>query len=218
MVQPSLLLHFQNILGPRPLSPLLPLLMPQICEGIPVQRSRKTISIEEVYPSWSSTGGPRGQQEPALPPGTEEPPSPQHIGSGHPSDTSLRVGLVAGLSSAAVIAVLLWLWLWCSGGGCVAVAVVLRRTLFKRAAPSDLSALSVADELGIFKDLEMVEANLASQSIPSLGVSVSRSLSVESRGGSLSIQRSYESLSKISTLSKVRMAATSPLMPIDICY
>ena len=185
--------------------------MPQICEGTPVQRSRKTISIEEVYPSWSSTGG---QQEPALPPGTEAPPSPQHIGSGHPSDTSARVGLAAGLSSAAVIAVL------------VAVAVVLRRKLFRRV--SDSSAL-VADELGIFKDLEM-EANLASQSIPglgdsvsrdsipSLGVSVSRSLSVESRGGSLSIQRSHEGLSKISTLSKVRLAATSPIMPIDICY
>ena len=48
--------------------PLLPLLLTQICEGVPVPRRRETIRIEELYPSWSGTGEPGVQQQQPPPP------------------------------------------------------------------------------------------------------------------------------------------------------
>ena len=164
--------------------------------------SRKTISIKEAYPSWFVTGGPGRQQEP--PPGIGAAPLPQDTGSEDEPNKgiSARVGLIAGLSSAAAMAVL------------VAGAAVLRRMLVsRRVASSDLAL--AGDESGIIKD-HGVEAPLASQS--SSKSSVDYSSKVESSRADISIPRSHENLSKISTLSKVRPAAASPLMLVVLCY
>ena len=165
---------------------------------------RKTISIEEAYPSWFLTGGPGGQQEPPPPPGTAAAPLPQDTGSEDVPNKgiSARAGLIAGLSSAAAMALL------------VVGAAVLRRMLVSRRAASSDFALG-GDESGIIKD-HGVEAELASQS--SSKSSVDYSSKVESGRADISIPRSHENLSKISTLSKVRPAATSPLMLVVLCY
>ena len=164
--------------------------------------SRKTISIEEAYPSWFLTGGPGRQQEP--PPGIGAAPLPQDTGSEDEPNKgiSARVGLIAGLSSAAAMAVLV-----------VGAAVLRRMLVSRRVASSDL-ALG-GDESGIIKD-HGVEAPLASQS--SSKSSVDYSSKVESSRADISIPRSHENLSKISTLSKVRPAAASPLMLVVLCY
>ena len=166
--------------------------------------SRETISIEEAYPSWFLTGGPRGQQEPPPPPGTGAAPLPQDTGSEDEPNKgiSARVGLIAGLSSAAAMAAL------------VAGAAVLRRMLVSRRVASSDFALG-GDESGIIKDHE-VEAPLASQS--SSEPSVDYISEVLSSRADISIPRSLENLSKISTLPKVRPAATSPRMLVVLCY
>ena len=166
--------------------------------------SRKTISIEEAYPSWFLTGGPGGQQEPPPPSGTAAAPLPQDTGSEDEPNKgiSARVGLIAGLSSAAAMAVLV-----------VGAAVLRRMLVSRRVAPSDFAI--AGDESGIIKD-HGVEAPLANQS--SSKSSVDYSSKVESSRADISIPRSHENLSKISTLSKVRPAAISPLMLVVLCY
>ena len=163
---------------------------------------RKTISIEEAYPSWFLTGGPGGQQDPPPPPGTGAAPLPQDTGSEDEPNKgiSARVGLIAGLSSAAAMAVLM-----------VGAAVLRRMLVSRRVASSDF-ALG-GDESGIIKD-HGVEASQRSSK-----ASVDSSSKAESSRADISIPiRSHENLSKISTLSKVRLAATSPLMLVVLCY